>query len=366
MVYISSQKKIVTQCTTVHPRYDTRIFKKMCITLSCYYNVNLIVADGVGNSNENDINIIDLGISKNRFFRILKSLFLFPYKAITIKSDVYHLHDPELIPAGLFLKLFGKKIIYDIHESYSEDILTKYWITPIFRKFISKLYYFIETIATYTFDLNICATSYINTNVKWNSITINNYPIINDRLYESNNIYGKYFIYVGVISKERGIFEVIEASIRCNIKIIFCGTFENKQTKDLFNSYKNKNIIYLGQVDSEKANSLMYNAIAGFVLFYPGPNHDNSLPNKLFEYMSNNLPIICTNFKIWKSIVEKNECGICVDPFDENSIDEAILIMNNNIIQRQSFKFNCSNIIKNYSWSTESVKLINEYIKILN
>ena len=75
-----------------------------------------------------NINIYDIGKSNNRFTRIFKSFFIFPFKAICINSDIYHIHDPELIPAGLILKLLNKKVIYVIHESYSEDIFNKFWI----------------------------------------------------------------------------------------------------------------------------------------------------------------------------------------------------------------------------------------------
>jgi glycosyltransferase involved in cell wall biosynthesis len=371
MVYSSSPKKIITHCTTVHPRYDTRIFHKMCTSLSEHYSVNLIVADGDSTTIQDNIRIIDLGKINSRTLRLLHSLFVFPFKILQIKSDLYHLHDPELIFSGLVLKFFRKNVIYDIHESYSEDILNKYWINKHFRKFIANIYQYIENFSTYYFNLNICATDYIKKNIQYHAVTINNFPLTTSEKFNykkptSQKIPDNYFLYIGAISFQRGIIEIIESSIRCRIKLIICGSFENEEVENRISNYFCENIIYLGQVNFNEANYLMQNAIAGFVLFHPGPNHNYSLPNKLFEYMSNCLPIICSDFDLWKSIIQNNECGFCIDPFDNYSLDFAVIELRDNFKKRELIKLNCKETSNLYNWESEKQKLFEAYNKILN
>jgi hypothetical protein len=109
----------VTHLTSAHGRYDTRIFLKICSSLAANpkYKVSLVVADGQGEENKNTRNILDVG-SKigSRISRMTKTVKKVFEKAVELYSDIYHLHDPELIPIGLKLKKLGKKVIFDAHE----------------------------------------------------------------------------------------------------------------------------------------------------------------------------------------------------------------------------------------------------------
>lgn len=74
------------------------------------YQVYLIVADGKGDETVNNIQILDVGKFDGRLNRILKATQAVFEKAKLIDADLYHLHDPELIPIGLKLKKLGKKL----------------------------------------------------------------------------------------------------------------------------------------------------------------------------------------------------------------------------------------------------------------
>ena len=104
----------ITHLTSVHPRYDTRIFLKECTSLAKKYQVNLVVADGKGDEVKNGVSLYDVGKESGRLNRILKTPKKILKKAIDLDSDIYHLHDPELVFIGLELKKIGKIVIFDL------------------------------------------------------------------------------------------------------------------------------------------------------------------------------------------------------------------------------------------------------------
>jgi hypothetical protein len=100
----------VAHLTSVHPRFDTRIFLRECSSLANHnYSVSLIVADGKGNEGKNGIAIYDVGAVKSRRERICNAPGQVLAKSLEADAEIYHLHDPELLPIGLKTKKAGQK-----------------------------------------------------------------------------------------------------------------------------------------------------------------------------------------------------------------------------------------------------------------
>ena len=99
----------ITHLTSVHSRKDTRIFLKECISLSSGNNVNLVVADGLGDEIVQEVSIIDIGKANGRFQRMLTTTNKIYQKAMELDSDIYHFHDPEMLSVGLKLIHMVKK-----------------------------------------------------------------------------------------------------------------------------------------------------------------------------------------------------------------------------------------------------------------
>lgn len=352
-----------------------RIFLKQCRTLASQgYNVTLVAQDGKGNEIIDGINIIDLGKPyTNRIWRILFSPWRVYSFLRSYSNCVIHFHDPELLPVAFLLKRNKRFVIYDSHEDYPRMILNKHWIPPVFRKIISVLFEMLENFIAKRLDAIVCATPFINKRfqqINPFSVDINNFPFEEEfrtaiiKKYKFSNT----VCYVGGITRERGIIELIQAlGILDGVTMIMCGSFESDAfAKELMSMPGWKFVDYRGIVNRSEVKRIMTCSSAGIVNFLPGPNHINSQPNKMFEYMSAGLPVISSNFPLWAEIIQKNKCGICINPLNSEEIAAAINWILQNPAKAVSMgKNGRAAVLEKYNWETESKKLIKVYEELL-
>lgn len=368
----------ICHITIVHPAFDVRIFFRECVTLSqAGYDVTLIAQH---NKDEvvDGIKIVALPKTKNRLKRMallpLKALF----KALKEKADVYHFHDPEFLPIAVLLEIFTRaKIIYDVHEDVPKQILQKYWIPRFLRNFVAIITNVIEKSLSSFFDAIVTATDNIASNFKKHRrvISLRNYPVWNFRVIGSrpelkadNNVFN--VVYIGTISPHRGITQVIRALeiLYDNVKLILAGKFSPESYGEEVRSLKGfEKVEYRGFVDYFEVPKILKEADAGVVAFLPEPNHVTAGPNKLFEYMAVGLPVIASDFPMWREIVEGSGCGICVNPIESEEIANAIKYLSEHPEEARRMGENGRKaVLEKYNWEIESRKLIEVYKKLLH
>lgn len=362
----------VCHLTSVHHRNDTRIFyKELPALVEAGFQVSVVVADGKGDEQQLGYQVFDIGFPKNRLSRIFKSSKKVLKKALELKADIYHLHDPELLFIGKRLIKLGKTVIYDAHEDVPRQILSKYWINIYIRKMISSMAEVVENRICRQFNLIITATPFIRERflkINSNVIDINNFPIM-DLNFEFPEWESKKqeICYIGSITEVRGILELVKAMSNVNgITLNLAGTFSHDEFRQkVTNSTGWHKVKEYGFVDRQTAQKIMGKSIAGMVTLHPIINYMDSLPVKMFEYMGAGIPVIASDFPLWKEIVEKNNCGICVDPLNPDQIAEAINFIQQNPEKAKQMGNKGFQMVKEkYNWDSEKKKLISAYIQL--
>jgi glycosyltransferase involved in cell wall biosynthesis len=366
---------LIAHLTSVHSRYDTRVFHKFCCTLETHeHQVHLVVADGMGNEAFHHINIHDVGASSSRRDRILNAPKRVFAKALELKADLYHLHDPELLPIGLKLKQIGKRVIFDSHEDVPRQMLSKPYLNKPALWAMAQVLRGYEVWACRQLDGVIGATPFIRDKflqINPSTVNINNYPILAE-LSSSTPWAEKQpeVCYVGGIGQIRGIIEVVEAMgrVRSVGRLNLAGRFGDSGLESQLQAQPGwQRVNPLGFVDRAGVRDVLARSMAGVVTFHPLPNHIDAQPNKMFEYMSAGIPVIASDFPLWREIIDGNDCGLLVDPLNPTSIAEAIdyLITHPQEAERMG-RNGRSAVESHYNWEHEGQKLLAFYDKILS
>ncbi len=353
---------------TYHPPFDTRIFHKECKTLAkAGYDVCLLVPYS-RKETVDGVEIIPLPKYRTRFKRFLFLPFKTFLLALKQKAQVYHFHDPAFIITGIFLKIMGKKVVYDVHEDYKSKLLSKFYIPPYIRKPIALLFDCFEKLAAKFFDAIIVVEDYIYQRFKHHrKVQIANFPPVLS-IPRNKKDYSRFvFVYAGGISKERGILKILSAleylqDYKDRIKIVLLGPCEDNEVKEKM--VKNETVVsYLGYRPWSEVMTTYSSADAGLLLLQPVQSYITvETPVKLFEYMLAGLPVISSNFIGLKKFIEENKCGICVDPTNPKEIAEAMKFLIEYPVEAREMGKNGKKIVlERYNWEREGEKLIKLY-----
>lgn len=319
----------VCHMTSVHESTDDRIFLKECVSLAqAGYDIYQVA---YGESFEKDgVKTIGLGNRvSGRFKRILISSKRVYQEALKIDADIYHIHDPELLPYAKKLKKQNKIVIYDSHEDVPRQIMAKEWIPMLCRKVVSVLFEKYEKSIAVKLDCVVTATPHIQQifeNKGATAYTIKNYPILQD-IHGDNKDYlerDNLACYAGGLTEVRGITDIVKAIEYCSGRLLLAGSLEEEYRKKLEQLQGYDKTEFLGFLNRIQVEAMYNKSKVGLAVLRKTPNHINALAIKLFEYMARGIPIICSNFPLWIEIVEENGCGICVEPENIKEIEKAI------------------------------------------
>ena len=228
--------------SSLHEVDDIRVFVKECVSLANAGHEVYLVACGLPRKKiVNGVHLIGMGDPPHN--RISRMMF-FSKKVYNVAKElnceIYHFHDPELLPYGKKLKRLGKKVIFDSHEDIPAQIMDKYWIPKVLRGIVASTYKKYETFVVKNFDAVIVATPHIAMKFEGRArqvVVINNYPRLDDIEFHDSPFEERDAIicYAGGINELRGEKVMVEAMKNVEGTLIIAGDHEKMEIGESIN-----------------------------------------------------------------------------------------------------------------------------------
>ncbi len=368
----------IVHLSTIHRPLDIRIFYKECVTLvKAGHEVHLLVShpptDELAGVYFHAIDRVTNYPRLERIWRRLRSAYDL---AVSLQADIYHFHDPELILVGILLKRLGAKVIYDVHEDTPWEAISLSKENPLIGWVKFGIWTVLEGIAQVSLDAFVCVTPQIAEKFPSGKTNIvRNFPLTAeleecasvslDYAARANNV-----VYAGGIAVIRAIREMVLAIAlvpeNLAAKLVVLGEFSSPALQAEIEDYSGwQRVEFLGWRSRHDVVQHLAQAKVGLIILHPERSFLDSLPIKLFEYMAAGLPIIASDFPLWRHLIEDIGCGILVNPLDPQEIAQAIeYLLENPDLAAVMGKKGQAAVRTQYNWEIEAEKLLNLYHKI--
>lgn len=362
----------ILHLSSAHPP-DLRIFDKEACTLAAAGHRVEVWVRHDRNEVRQGVVLRPVPTAESRLRRMLLIPAWLLRESIAQRADFHHLHDPELLPMGMLLALTGRRVIYDVHEDLPGSILSKEWISPPLRLIVAGLAWLLEKTAMGLLAGFIPATPAIARRFPADRTqVVQNLPKIEEFALHSGlrqpAEHEVIFAYVGALTELRGAHQMLDALALTppHFRLVIMGEVSPKGLEARLRSHAAwPRVSFLGQRPRAEATRLLMTAHAGLVLFHPAPNHTEAQPNKLFEYMAARLPVIASDFPLWRELILSEGCGLVVNPLDPAAIARAMIAVTENATQAAAMGARgCAAVHTRLNWSSEGTRLVRFYSRL--
>lgn len=359
----------VCHMTSVHRQEDERIFHKECVSLAKAGYETYLVQRGESYEKEG-VHIVGFGgVTGGRLKRMTQVAHQAYEVALSLDADIYHFHDPELLPYGPKLKKKGKRVIFDSHEDVVGTIQQREWIPAFLRQFVAWGYARLERAICRQLDAVISATPHVAkhfNSINPCSILVTNYPILSLNI-QTPTFQSKTLIFAGGILPQWNHHVIIKAlELLPDCEYLLYGWGDDSYLKELQSLPGWKQVRYFGHVSHKRVLNLLAEGYVGLSLLSYIPNSDGkngTMSNtKIFEEMMAGLPVVCTDFVLWREFVERWHCGICIPPEDPETLAATIQYLIDHPEEARQMGENARKAVeKEFNWRSEEKKLLQLY-----
>jgi glycosyltransferase involved in cell wall biosynthesis len=349
----------IAHLTTLHSPRDVRIFVKEARTAAAAgHDVHLVAPGAQGE--EGGVRCHDLGASTEPGLGNLTARLRAARRAARqLQADVYHLHEPELIPLALTLK----RVVYDAHEETPLEVRAMHPGRPLFGRALSVAWRSAERVVSAAADGIVAATPSIATRFpERKTVVVRNFPTAEEAEAFVGGPHAERppnVVYLGGVTAIRGALELAAAIERVPepARLVLAGPvdagLELGPRAEL-----------LGSLDRDGVAALLREARVGLLVLHPVEAHLESLPIKLFEYMAAGIPVVASDFPLWRELI--GDAGVLVDPHDVDAIARAVQELLADPARAEAMgRAGREAVAERFSWEPEGERLLSLYERLV-
>ena len=363
--------------TGLYPRQDSLMTERQGRSLveNGFY-VSYVVCDNQDDEINNGIHFVSTGFApNNRIQRFLRTKQAVLRKALEVDAEVYQISDPELISLVRPLKKKGKKVIFNLREYYPDLILQKVYIPNVLRKGVSRIYSSIMSKYLPHYDAVFTVTPQLVAFLKdihkvKEAYLLTNYPIPDASFALTEEEYLKrpdVLLYEGTIyaiSRQEKVFEALSGMH--NIQYFIAGKIEQGYESIKSHPYWPK-VLFKDGFKKDELKGFFRGATISNILRDWGALDGSLGVIKLFESMEAGLPVLLPDVPLYRELVSKYKCGLCVDPNNSTSIKEAIEYLIKN--KKEAYQMGRNGrqaVLSEFNWWEQAKTYLNVINKIYN
>ena len=357
----------VAHLTSVHHALDVRIFRKECSALSRAGHEVVLVAAHPQGGRYDGVTLQALRLPRGRLERMTRTGFALFREALRQHADLYHVHDPELLPWAQLLRMTGRRVVFDMHENVPLALLTKAWIPAPLRRPVHLGYRAVERVLLRGLPVVFAESSY-GKHYPWvrQHVCVLNMPLAAELTGIHAPRHAQPTVgYLGSVAAQRGSLQTLEAlgllrARGLDVRFACLGPAEPAHAASLRAraAELGLSLDLPGRVPCAEGWRQLARCHVGLAVLQAIPNYVESYPTKLFEYMALGLPVVATGTPLYRSVVERFDCGRCVDPARPEQIADAIAwLLEHPEEARAMGARGRSAVLEHFSWEREFEKL---------
>ena len=330
----------ICHITTVHPAKDARIFHRMCRALAARH-IDVVLIAPQSFSAEPNLRSSRFNDDLGRAQRLRRSAVALR-AALAEEADVYHFHDPELIPMALALKALrpGKAIVYDVHEDYPSMMRDKYWLPRWTRPIAALGARLANRVAANFLDGIVVADGGVagdfTKTARGKTLVYYNFPspALFARLAGAASQPTADLVYLGGLSVRAGIFVLFDAlkilaqsGLQPSVRL--AGYTDGEKGLAAINAALRRHdlagqVRFDGRLAHSEVPAWLSSGRIGLVLLQEVPKFMKNIPSKLFEYWACGLPVIASDLPPVRQFLVEGQNGYLFRPASPAHLAERI------------------------------------------